>query len=32
MEVMVSVMLFWSVAIVALGWLALEIAAEWEDD
>ena len=29
---MVSVMLFWSVAIVALGWLAFEIVAEWEDD
>jgi hypothetical protein len=29
---MVSVVLFWSVAIVALGWLAFEIVAEWEDD
>jgi len=25
-------MLFRSVAIVALGWLALEMAAEWDDD
>jgi hypothetical protein len=31
-EVMVSAMLFWAVGFAALGWLALEIAAEWEDD
>jgi hypothetical protein len=31
-EVMVSVMLFWAVGFAALGWLAFEIVAEWEDD
>ena len=25
-----SAMLFWAVGFAALGWLALEIAAEWE--
>jgi hypothetical protein len=29
---MVSAMLFWTVGFAALGWLAFEIAAEWEDD
>jgi len=27
-----NAMLFWAVGFAALGWLALEIAAEWEDD
>jgi hypothetical protein len=32
MEAMMSVMLFWGVGFAALGWLAFEIVAEWEDD
>jgi hypothetical protein len=29
---MVSIALFWGVGLAALGWLAFEIVAEWEDD
>jgi hypothetical protein len=28
----VPVMLFWALGFAALGWLAFEIVAEWEDD
>jgi hypothetical protein len=31
-ELPVSAMLFWAVGFAALGWLAFEIVAEWEDD
>jgi hypothetical protein len=27
----VSAMLFWAVGFAALGWLAFEIVAEWDD-
>jgi hypothetical protein len=29
---MMYVVLFWGVGLPALGWLAFEIVAEWEDD